>query len=382
MIKNMPARQQAGRIVYLITDLDVGGAENSLYQLVTHLDRKKFSPIVYSLSREGKIAQKLRAKGIGVVCLDAKNKFDIRVFFKLIKLLKKQKPNILHTYLFHANFTGRIAGRIAGIPIIISSVRVAEKEKKYHLYLDMITQWMVNKEICVSKEVEKFMVKKTKIPPYKLATIYNGINPLDFDLFNDEQKDKKRKELSISQFEPIIGTIARLSKQKGVKYLLKAFRLVLDDFPKSCLLVVGSGPEEKKLRELALRLNIANSVKFWGFREDATGIINIMDVFVLPSLWEGMPNAVLEAYVLGKPVIASKVDGVKEIIKDEKTGFFVPAGDYKSLAESIKTLIKSPKMMEQFGKKGKEFVSENFSIVRMVQDTENLYSELINQKLQ
>lgn len=369
------------RIAYLITELNIGGAENSLYQLVTHLNPKRFSPVVYSLSGKDKIADKLRDKGIEVICLGAKSKLDITVFFKLIKLLHRKKPHILHTYLFHANFIGRIAGWLNRIPIIISSVRVAEKEKNHHLYLDMFTQWMINKEICVSKEVEKFMQKKAKIFPSKLTTIYNGINTSDFYLLNDKEKNKKKEELSISGFNLIIGTVARLTNQKGIKYLLKAFQIILKDFPKSCLLVVGYGPQEKKLKELALDLNIASSVKFPGFREDTIEIINIMDVFVLPSLWEGMPNVVLEAYVLSKPVIATQVDGAKEIIQDNKTGFLVPPRDWEKLANAIKLLLKNQKTREEFGKKGKEFVAQNFSLDRMVKDIEELYEQLISQIL-
>ncbi len=368
------------RIIYLITDLDVGGAENSLYQLVTHLNRKKFSPVVYSLTGEGKIAEKLRGKGIEVSCLGARNKFDITVFFKLIKLLRNKKPHILHTYLFHANFVGRIAGWISCIPIIISAVRVAEEERPHHLYLDMLTQWMVDKEVCVSKEVEKFMRTKAKISSSKLMTVYNGIDLSCFHSLQDEEKNKKREELSISKFNSVLGTIARLTTQKGLAYLLKAFQLILKSSPDCCLLIVGKGPQKQKLEKLSEELGITSSVKFLGFREDAIGIINTMDVFILPSLWEGMPNVILEAYALGKPVVATRVGGAEEIIKHGDTGFLVPPRDCKSLARSIKLLLENSKIREEFGTKGKELVNNNFSLDRMVKDTEKLYEELIGEK--
>jgi glycosyltransferase involved in cell wall biosynthesis len=366
------------RIVYLITELNVGGAENSLYQLVTHLNPKKFSPIVCSLSGEGKIGEKLKAKGIEVVCLGAKNKCDIAIFFKLIKFLRAQKPHILHTYLFHANFIGRIAGRVAGVPIVISSVRTMEKQKWHHVYLDMFTCWMVDKEICVSKDVEKFTGKYARVPAPKLITIYNGI---DFSgLHPTKNAEDKKEELSIRRFSPIIGTVGHLTVAKGVDYLLKAFKLVLADFPNACLLIVGSGEQEKKLKILAEDLNILTSVKFLGFREDNIDIINTMDVFVLPSLWEGMPNVILEAYALGKPVVSTRVGGSAEIIKNGKTGFLVPTRDEKSLANSIRLLLKNTNMRQEFGNRGKEFISKNFSLDRMVKDTEKLYEELIRKQ--
>ncbi len=365
------------RIFYLITELNVGGAENSLYQLVTHLNSQKFLPIVFSLGGEGKIAQKLREKGIEVICLGAKHKFDLTVFFKLLKFIRLKKPHILHTYLFHANFIGRIAGRIAGIPITISSVRTMEKQKWHHVYLDMLTSWMVNKEICVSKDVEEFTKKYAKVPANKLTTIYNGINFEDTHV--TKNTEDKKKELNINQFNPIIGTVGHLTMVKGVNHLLRVFKLVLKSYSNACLLIAGDGPEEKKLKELTLRLNITDSVKFLGFREDALEIINIMDIFVLPSLWEGMPNVILEACALGKPVVSTSVGGAKEIIKHGETGFLVPVRNYKDLTKAIKTLIENPKKREEFGRKGKEFVLKNFSLDKMVKSTEKLYEQLISQ---
>ena len=363
------------RIVYLITDLNIGGAEKSLYQLVTHLNRDKFSPIVYSLSGGSKIAEKLRTKDIEVVCLGAKSKIDITVLLKLVRLLKKQKPNILHTYLFHANFIGRIAGRTAGVPLIISSVRTMEKQKWHHVYLNMLTCWMVDKETCVSRDVGRFVRKYAKVPYRKLTTIYNGIDLKDIHIAKNA--DEKKGELSINQFSHIIGTVGHLTTAKGIVYLLKAFKLVLKDFPGACLLIIGNGPDEKKLKKLALELDIKASVQFLGFREDALEIINTMDVFVLPSLWEGMPNVVLEAYALGKPVVSTKVGGANEIIIDGKTGFLVSPGNWQSFAQSVTKLLKNPDIRKEFGIKGKEFISINFSLDRMVKDTERLYEDLI-----
>ncbi|HIE43207.1 MAG TPA: hypothetical protein EYP78_00215, partial [Candidatus Omnitrophica bacterium] len=144
------------RIVYLITELDIGGAENSLYQLLTRLDKEKYSPTVVSLTHRGRVGERLEEKKIPVICLNMRSKRDLSVFFKLAELLRERKPHILHTYLFHANFIGRIVGRYLRVPIIISSVRVMEKERPYHLYLNMLSYWMVDKQVCVSKKVEKF----------------------------------------------------------------------------------------------------------------------------------------------------------------------------------------------------------------------------------
>lgn len=369
------------RIFYLITDLDIGGAEKSLYQLVTRLDKKKFSVTVVSLSCEGAVSKKLKTEGIDVVSLNARSKIDVLVFFKLVKQICLKDPHVLHTYLFHANFLGRIAGWLCKVPIIVSSVRVAEEQKRHHLYLDMFTQWMIDKEVCVSKEVEIFMRKRAKISASKLLTIHNGIDISDFNRLAEKDINSKRKKLSISEFSPVIGTVARLTPQKGLSYLIKAFHHVLMDFHNCCLLVVGKGPQRIELETLSQKLGVISNVKFLGFRKDVKEIIDLMDVFVLPSLWEGMPNVVLEAYALSKPVVATSVGGAVEIIKDKETGFLVSPKDCNGLAEHIKILLSNPKMRKTFGKRGKEFITENFSLNRVVENTEKLYCELINQKL-
>ena len=164
------------RIFYLITDLDIGGAEKMLFELVKRIDRSKFTPEVGCLKGEGILGEKLKALGIKVKYFQVERFWNIIKLFKIISFLRKEKFDILHSYLFHANIIGRVCGRIAGIPIIISSIRVCEEKKLYHLWMDRITNRMVNLEICVSKEVKNFTIEKAGIPEHKLEVVENGIS--------------------------------------------------------------------------------------------------------------------------------------------------------------------------------------------------------------
>ncbi len=164
------------RIFYLITDLDIGGAEKMLFELVKRIDRSKFTPEVGCLKGRGRVGKKLEALGIKVRYFHIEKLWHIYKLFKIVSFLKKGHFDILHSYLFHANIIGRICGRIAGIPIIISSIRVCEKKKLYHLWMDRITNRMVNLEICVSREVKNFTIEKAGIPEHKLEVVENGIS--------------------------------------------------------------------------------------------------------------------------------------------------------------------------------------------------------------
>ena len=366
--------------MYLITDLDIGGAEKSLYQLVSNLNRKEFTPVVISLTEKGQIGRRIEEEGVEVLSLQAKSRFDPSFVLRLLRILKRKRPHILHSYLFHANFIGRIAGKFCGIPIIISSVRTQEKEQWHHLYLNMFTQWMADRQICVSREVEKFVQRRAKVPACKLLTIHNGLDLKDFDFLKNKSSEAKKKELSLTQFNSVVGTVGHLTEAKGIMYLLKAFSLVLKDAPRSCLLIVGEGKLRELLSELADRLKISAQVKFLGLREDALEIMRVMDIFVLSSLWEGFPNVILEAQALGKPVVTTWVGGCREIIKDGENGFLVPPGDPWSLYQSIKILLEKPSLRETFGQRGRELVKKKFTLRRMVSSTENLYRRLLAEK--
>lgn len=358
------------RIFYLITDLDIGGAESMLFELVQRIDKNKFIPEVGCLKGKGIVGKKLGTLGIKVRYFHIEKLWHIYKLLKVVTFLRQDCFDILHSYLFHANIIGRVCGKIAGIPIIISSIRVCEKKKLYHLWMDRITNWMVNLEICVSKEVKNFTIEKVGIPEHKLEIVENGIS----DSFLDAVTSYRNKKVS----SLIVGTIARLSRQKGIEYLLYAAKRVINQFPDITFVIAGKGPLASQLKELSIKLGISGKVRFLGFRNDIPELLSVIDIFVLPSLWEGMPNVVLEAMAAEKPVIATDTGGSKDLIDSNINGVLVEPGNSEALAKAILKLLGDPAQRQRLGESARGKIKERFPIDKMISKTEQIYTQLLN----
>ncbi|KPJ58341.1 MAG: hypothetical protein AMS15_08590 [Planctomycetes bacterium DG_23] len=369
------------KIVYFITDLDIGGAEKSLFQLATRLPRDEFCVEVITLTSGGRIAKWLEQEGIPVTSLDIERFWDLAGVFRLRRLLKSSKPHILHTFLFHANIVGRIAAAGLRYCAVISSVRVAERRFKWHLALDWLTSPFMDLEVCVSEGVYRFTQMRAKIPRKKLTVIPNGI---DLDEF--ERKDLRlqarelRNSLRISPDAPLILTIGRLERQKGISYFLLAAREVLQEFPEARFLIVGEGPDKRRLISQVRDLGIEYAVGFLGFRDDVPQILAPADIFVLASLWEGMPNVVLEAMASGKPVVGTQVEGTEELVVPGETGILVPTADAKMLAQGISRLIREPDLAGKMAQAARKRVSEDYTIQKMVERYAQLYRDILKEK--
>ncbi len=371
------------KILYLITDLNIGGTEKMLYELTTRIDRNMFNPIVCGLKSHGYYAEKIKNRGISLITLNVDKGIsllkNIRAIFILIKIIRKEKIKLLHTFLFRANFIGRIAGRLAGVTKVISSVRVMEKEKTYHLYFERITSFLSDKFIVNSATLKSFVSEKMKINPERIETIYNGI---DFLNLPKVENRIKRQELGYRENDVLIGTAGRLHKQKGLIYFLQAVKILTQslDYPivqSLRFLIIGDGPERKNLQSEISNLQLENRVQLLGWRTDAQEIISILNIFALSSLWEGTPNVVLEALAYARPVVATEVGGVPEIIENGVQGLLVEPANVQTLAEAIIRLLKNREEAKEMGEKGREKVEKYFTIDKMVRDTEKIYNQLL-----
>jgi len=366
-------------VLYLITDLHIGGTEKMLYETVTNINITEYHPIVCGLKSWGVYAQKLKEKGVRVITLNSGNNILslVKAIFKLRNLMKKEKICILQTYLTRANVIGRISARLASVPIVISSIRVMEQEKKYHLFLERMTSSLCNKNIVNSQALRDFAIQKMNLKPKNIEVIYNGINTEELPTVD---RKAKRNELGIGEKDFLIGTVGRLHKQKGIEYLLEAIKLItksqISNSQFQIFLIVGNGPERRNLELRIENLELKGKVHLLGWRTDALEIISILDIFVLPSLWEGTPNVVLEAMAYGVPVIATNVGGVAELITDKETGVLVPPRNSEHLAKAILWVTRNYKQAKLMGEKAKKIVNEKFPIEKMVRETEKIYTDL------
>lgn len=362
--------QNKVKILQLITSLNIGGTEHYLLSLVQRLDKKKYEVKVGYLKEKGHIAQEIEKEGISVYHLP----FPWRLFL----FLKKEKIQLLHTHLYRANIIGRIIGRIARIPIIISSQQSTDDWRRwYHSVADRWTARFADKIIANSEAVKKRLIHREKIPEKKTAVIYNGIDLSKFRV----NSGVKKEALGIKPQRIVIGTVARLHPAKGLTYFLRALKQVRETIPEAMFLIVGDGPERERLEEGTVSLGLKESSIFTGFRRDIPQLLSFMDVFVLSSLWEGLPSSLLEALALARPVVATDVGGVGEIIQDRVHGLLVPPRDPEALAQAILWMLQNKKEAQEMANRGRRRVEKYFTLDRMIEETEKLYDELIQEKI-
>jgi glycosyltransferase involved in cell wall biosynthesis len=369
---------QSGRgkikIMYLITGLNVGGAELVLLRLAKGLDKKRFETFVYSILPIGKVGERMQQEGIRVESLGVRMKYDFRALFRLIAKLRTERPDILHTFLFHSNLIGRIAGRIAHVPIIISSIR---NEYFGGFFRERLLKW--TDSLCtittiVSQRAAERMRRLQIVSAEKIKVIYNGV---DTDKFVKINSQEARKNLGIKG-GPVFVSVGSLTEQKGYPYLFEALANLKGEYPDLVLLVIGEGPERQALEKNVRTLKLENAIRFLGVRENVVDYLNAADIFILASLWEGLPNVVIEAMACEVLVIATNVGGVSEIIDDGVNGFLVPSRDAMALAQKIRYALElSDVRRREIGAAARKKVVEHFSLETMISAYVELYDKLL-----
>lgn len=360
-------------IFHLITELSSGGAQSALLRLLERMDTQQFTLTVVCLYNGDKIvAQQIRALGIEVVDLGMTQKWRIDTLGRLYQLLRQKRPDILHTWMFHANVPGRVLGRLAGVSIIISSEQTMGQEGRIRRLLNRLTAPLTDRVICVAQKVADFVQAQVGIPSDKLVVIPNGV---DVQIFVPSAMTKP------ADWQPrIIGNVGRLEPVKGTRFLLEAFAQVADQFPDRRVWLVGDGTERQNLEMQTKQLGVTDQIQFLGTRKDVSELLPQMDIFVLPSHWEGMPIAVLEAMAAGLPVVATAVGGTTEVVVPGETGLLVPPADPTALAQAMVTLLTDPALCHRFGLAGRKRVEQQFSIEQTVAKTVALYEKLFYEK--
>ena len=365
-------------VLELTTTLEVGGTERMLSYLARGLDAAKFNVTVACLKHGGPIADELSRAGVSVVSLRMKSKLDYAVAFRLYRLLRERRIDILHSYLFHANLLSRIVGRLARVPVIISSERTMGFEGRHRLLINRLTSPLADAYTGNAEAVRQFMISEIGLPEGRTVVIHNGVDLKRFDIEVD--RNAVRKRLGLSPTDVVCASVARLDEQKGISYLIEAARKVVEEKPDTRFIIVGDGPLRKSLEGLSTRLGLEEHVLFLGARNDVAEILKASDVFVLPSLWEGFPNVVLEAMASGLPVVATKTSGTPEAVADGDTGLLVEPKDAQGLAEAIRTMVSDEQQRRAMGARGKKRVMELFSLEKMITANEELYLRLAGRK--
>jgi glycosyltransferase involved in cell wall biosynthesis len=357
--------------------LGVGGTEGQISEIAARLDPRRFTVCVCALKGEDVLARELRARGVRVVTLGGQARFDIRVIWRLARLIREVRPDVIHAFLFWANVASRVLGKLLGVPILISSYRDREIwHGRLHLMIDCLTARWADAVTCCSEAVRQFVTSRLGGEEKKFVTIPNGI---DVDRF-EVRTTRTKSDLGLCADLPVIGTVCRLVEpKKGLSVLLHALgRLAQQSATPRCqLLIVGDGPALDHLRRLSDQLGIAPWVVFAGMRRDVPSLLPLMDVFVLPSAYEGFGISIIEAMAAGRPVVATAVGGIPDIVVHGETGLLVPPADPAALASAVDTLLTNPRKAATFGARGRERASERFSIEAVVRRHAELYESLL-----
>lgn len=363
------------RILYVIATLDPHGAERQMVTLARRLDRERFEPMVCALTRGGPLEQDLDQAGIETVILGKSRKLDLSVVWRLKRLIREREIDLVHTWLFTGNAYGRAAAWLAGGCKIVASERSVDRWRNViHRSVDRFLARRTGCILANAQAVRQFLIYRERIAAEKIEVVPNGI---DITRFEGVKPAPIRAELGLSEDAPLIGCVARLAEQKGLEYLVLAAREVVERIPQAAFVIAGSGPEEEEIRDLIVELDMEGKVHLLGHRDDAPAVMAALDVFVLPSLWEGLPNVMLEAMAAGLPTVATAVDGALELILENKNGILVPPGDARSLANVIAQLVENPDLGYRLAANGQQRV-QGYTIERMVERTQAVYERLLS----
>ena len=372
--KSLPWPSNILRVALVITDLDVGGAERAIVNLATRIDRRRWQAKVFALAGEGSLAKVLRAEGIAYQCLGCTRSQPVRVVTRLRRALRAYQPQIVQSFLFHANLASRLAAAWPGGPWVLGGLRVAEHRKRWHLAFDRLTARLSAGSVCVSHGVLEFSQKVGGLDPDRLTVIPNGIDPAPFDA----AKSLPRRDLGIPDDAHLVLYVGRLDPQKGLSHLLDAAGQMILQSPTWHLALVGDGPCRTWLTQrIGGDARLTERIHWLGPRDDVPRLLKSSDVLVLPSLWEGMPNVILEAMAASKPVVATSVEGTRELVIPGETGWLVPPGSTPGLTAALLSAALNPEQCKAYGLKGRERVVSRFSLDETVAAYDRLWTRLL-----
>ncbi len=359
----------------------LGGGQVNLLILARLLDRTLFDVSVCSRDG-GPLVEALREEGIPHFPVGFSKRVQKRTVRDIVSLLNAHHFDICHTHGGVAGLFGRWSARQCDRPprVIhtlhgIHYLHYRNYFLKYlYVYVERFFSGLSDAVIFVSDADQDRGRRFKLVPEKKMVVIKNGIN---FEAFEAEASlDREEDESPFGSSGPVVGTIARLHRQKGLPYLIRAAKIIRDVIPEVSVWIAGGGSLMPELKKLGQTLGLEDTIHLLGERKDVARLLSRFDVFVLPSLWEGLPYSLLEAAALGKPVVATDIDGVREVIKHDESGLLVPAQNSERLAEAVLRLLQEREFAARLGQNLKNYTQRDFSLSEMIQKTQDLYLKL------
>lgn len=366
----------------MIDDASLGGGQMHVLLLAKYLSQSKFE-VSIATEPQGWLVDTATTLKIPLYQINISNKLTWQAFKEVQTLLKTKKFDIIHTHGGTAGFWGRLLSRIftKSSKIIhtyhgLHYLNNTSLKSRIFQIIDQILLSITDQTICVCHADYISGLTAKVLSSNSSTIIYNGI---EIDKFSEIlDKEKSQKIFNIDNETFIFGNVARLHQQKGHKILLQAFAKIVKSHNNAHLLIIGDGELKEELISLTENLGISDKVKFLGKRSDIGEFLAAIDIFVLPSLWEGQPIALLEALAMGKPCIASAVNGIPEIINHGVNGYLVNPNDIDNLYQAMVLLMSDNKLCEQLSNQNKITISDKFSAQNMANETAILYNKILN----
>lgn len=339
--------------------------------LSKELDRSKFDVSVLCLNEMGPLAEELKADGIPVYLLPSRRRPDYFAFAKARTHFREHRPHVVHTHNTQPFIDGGLGAVLARVPRLIHTDHARDfPDKKRYMLAERVLSRFAYRVVGVSDHTGTNLIRFVKIDPAKITTVYNGIEPEKAPAVDVAEK---RRELGIPAKALVLGVGVRLTEQKGLRYLLAAMPEVSARVPEAHLAIAGYGPLADELQAAARDLGVSGCTHFLGPRQDMPEVLQVFDIYVLPSVWEGFPMIILEAMAAGLPIVATRVGGVPEAVEHGQTGLLVEPRRPDRLAEALSHLLTDPESRRRFGTAARGRFQERYTAAAMARAYEELY---------
>jgi glycosyltransferase involved in cell wall biosynthesis len=382
------------RVLRAITRLNIGGPAIHAILLTRGLQNEQFTSVLVTgleAPHEGTMRELARAQGVRPRVIEELGREvspanDLRATLRMYRLIRQSRPHIVHTHMAKAGTAGRLAARLAGVPIIVHTFHghtfhsyFGRAKTALFLQIERALASLTDRLIAVGEEQRRDIAAYRVAPLDKIAVIPLGL-PIEPMLKAERERGKLKAELNLNGQSKLVGIVARLVPIKAHEVFLQAAAQVHAAAPESQFLVIGDGERRGELTEMVSRLGLNDAVHFLGWRDDMSRVYADLDVVALSSNNEGSPVALIEAMAAARPVVATNVGGVREVVKDGETGVLVPPRDPEAMAQAILKLLRAPDTGQRLGEAGRRQAFPRHSERRLLADVERLYLQLAREK--
>lgn len=369
------------RVLHLQGPSNWGGNLEGILTLFKALDRNRFHPIMGGTESSGYL-QRFYDEGFDTIDIPLRGRWDFKGLHRLNQTLRRERIDLLHTHVRMADWLGGISSKWVGVPSVCTLHAPFQYTGDMQPLRDgtlpvygWVLRNLTDAVITVSNALRKDAVRLLRLPSDEVSHVVNGIDP---GCFGDVRNRKSvREELNIPLDAPLLIQVGWFGYRKGHRDLIAALPGVKEVFPEVRCLMVGDGDLRARCEAQVRELGLEGSVLFLGFRDDVGDLMSASDLLVLPTYSEGLPRVLLEAYILGKPVVSTRVDGVLELVEDGVTGLLVESGDVSGLVNTIIHIISDRNVAHAMGELGRKIVLGKFSSERMARATEDVYCRVL-----